>query len=243
MAEAKPFVIDLKLGYLLKHHKNFFIGCLLLFVIAFLASILLVIDAPDDYLQGVYAKIMYIHVPSAWVALMLYILLTAFSLLFMIMKNPIFFYASYSLAPIGLTFSIITLITGSIWGKPTWGTWWVWDARLTSMLILAFIYLAYISIASSFRNEMKAASISSIFAIVGLINIPIIKFSVHLWSTLHQGSSLIKYGGPSIHSSMLAPLLICFFSVVFFCCGIFILRIKFCLSKRKINKLQSVTRK
>lgn len=243
MAEVKPFIVDLKLGYLIKHHKTFFTCCLLLFVVASLLAIWFIINAPDDYLQGVYAKIMYIHVPSAWAALILYISLTAFSLLFMVMNNPIFFHASYALAPIGLTFSIITLITGSIWGKPTWGTWWVWDARLTSMLILAFIYLAYISIASSFRNEMKAARISSIFAIIGLINIPIIKFSVHLWSTLHQGSSLIKYGGPSIHSSMLAPLLICFFSVVFFCCGIFILRIKFNLIIRKINKLQSITRK
>ena len=143
------------------------------------------LQSPPDYIQGDSMRIMYIHVPSAWFALMAYTILAGSSVLWFITRNPIFSIIARSIAQIGMIFTLISLVTGSIWGKPTWGVWWVWDARLTSMLLLFFLYLAYIFLWQSITNKDLASKISAALAIVGFVNIPIIKFSVDWWNTLH----------------------------------------------------------
>lgn len=243
MLGAKHNPLDLSLQWLLKNLEKRLIFIFLPVLLLSVYSVYLVSNAPNDYLQGIYAKIMYIHVPSAWLSLMIYISLSLFSILYLAFKKPIYFYSSNSLASIGLTFTAITLITGAIWGEPTWGTWWVWDARLTSMLILSFIYLAYIFITKSISDEFKNANISSVFAVIGLINIPIIKFSVNLWNTLHQESSIFRPSGPAIHSSMLLPLITVFICLLLFTCGVFVLKLHSKISERKISKLQYLLRK
>lgn len=243
MQGAKHHHLDFFLHWILKNLKKCLIFIFITTSALLVCSIYLIYNAPNDYLQGIYAKIMYIHVPAAWLALLIYVMLSGFSILYLAFKNPIYFYSSISLAGIGLTFTIITLITGSIWGKPTWGTWWVWDARLTSMLVLSFIYLAYIFITKSISDELKMANTSSIFAIVGLINIPVIKFSVNLWNTLHQESSVFRASGPSIHSTMLTPLISIFLCFLLFTCGVFVLKLHSKISERKISKLQYLLRK
>ena len=174
-----------------------------------------IINSPPDYLQGETVRIMYIHVPSAWMALFVYSSIAAASLIGLINGHIVAFIYAKSVAPIGAVFTLICLVTGSLWGKPMWGTWWVWDARLTSMFILMFIYLGYIIISKSFSDPVKGDKISSIFALIGFINIPIIKFSVDIWSTLHQTATISKIDTPSIHIDMIIPLLIMFISFVF----------------------------
>jgi heme exporter protein C len=171
--------------------------------------------APFDYQQGSTVRIMYIHVPSAWLSMFLYTSLALCSAAYIIWKNPTSILLAQSIAPIGAMFSLLTLATGSIWGKPMWGTWWVWDARLTSMLILFIFYLVYISLSKAYDNPIRAATVISIVALIGFINIPIVKFSVDFWNTLHQPASLLRTGGPRIHNSMLGPLLIMAFSCKF----------------------------
>ena len=162
--------------------------------------------SPEDYKQSHSVRIMYVHVPAAWMALGIFSIIAFLSISIFIFKNKNFFLISKSLAPSGFIFNIIALITGSIWGKPTWGTWWVWDARITSMLILALFYFMYLLSWRIINNKNKAIKISSLIAIVGAINIPIIKFSVNWWNTLHQGPSLKIMSDTTIHSSMLIPL-------------------------------------
>jgi len=183
---------------------------LVLLVILTIFSGLAIVNSPIDYQQSNAVKIMYIHVPSAWLALLIYCLVTAFNLSAFIWKNPFFHLIAKNIAKIGCLFAFLTLITGSIWGKPIWGTWWAWDARLTSMLILFFLYLGYLLIFLTIPNQIKAEKISAIVAIIGLVNIPIIKFSVEYWNSLHQKSSIIRSAGNAIHPSMLVPLLLCF---------------------------------
>ncbi len=183
-----------------------------------------IINSPPDYLQGETVRIMYIHVPSAWMALFVYSSIAAASLIGLINGHIVAFIYAKSVAPIGAVFTLICLVTGSLWGKPMWGTWWVWDARLTSMFILMFIYLGYIIISKSFSDPVKGDKISSIFALIGFINIPIIKFSVDIWSTLHQTATISKIDTPSIHIDMIIPLLIMFISFVFLFLYIFSIR-------------------
>ena len=183
-----------------------------------------IINSPPDYLQGETVRIMYIHVPSAWMALFVYSSIAAASLIGLINGHIVAFIYAKSVAPIGAVFTLICLVTGSLWGKPMWGTWWVWDARLTSMFILIFIYLGYIIISKSFSDPVKGDKISSIFALIGFINIPIIKFSVDIWSTLHQTATISKIDTPSIHIDMIIPLLIMFISFVFLFLYIFSIR-------------------
>lgn len=215
----------IKISHIEKHYKKLLMVLSLFASALFIIASYLIVYAPDDYLQGILAKIMYIHVPCAWFGLALYCLLGFAALGFIIFKNPIYDIIAYSAAPIGITFTLITLITGSIWGKPTWGAWWVWDARLTSMLVLFFIYFGYLALRTAYSDENKSAVTSSIFAIIGLINIPIIKFSVHLWNTLHQGSSFFGSKGLMIDNSMLIPLIAAVLFFVFFTCIIMTLRI------------------
>ena len=162
--------------------------------------------SPEDYLQGDSVRIMYVHVPSAWISLGIFSLMATLSILVIVFKNKIFFLIAKSLAPSGFVFSLIALVTGSIWGKPTWGTWWAWDARITSMLILCIFYLMYLLAWRIFENKDYVTKITSFIAILGFINIPIIKFSVDWWSTLHQPSSVNVFSKTTIHFTMLIPL-------------------------------------
>ena len=162
--------------------------------------------SPEDYKQSHSVRIMYVHVPAAWMALGIFSMMTFLSVGTFVFKNKKFFLISKSLAPSGFIFNIIALVTGSIWGKPTWGTWWAWDARITSMLILALFYFMYLLSWKIIENKNTVIKISSLIVIVGAINLPIIKFSVNWWNTLHQGPSLKIIGETTIHSSMLIPL-------------------------------------
>ena len=164
--------------------------------------------SPEDYIQSHSVRIMYVHVPSAWISLGIFSLIALLSVGSFIFKNKNFLLIAKSLAPSGFVFNIIALVTGSIWGKPTWGTWWAWDARITSMLILVLFYSMYILAWRIFDKKEQVIKITSIIAILGAINVPIIKFSVDWWSTLHQNSSINLLSETSIHPSMLVPLLI-----------------------------------
>ena len=164
--------------------------------------------SPEDYIQSHSVRIMYVHVPSAWISLGIFSLIALLSVGSFVFKNKNFSLIAKSLAPSGFVFNIIALVTGSIWGKPTWGTWWAWDARITSMLILLLFYSMYILAWRIFDKKEQVIKITSIIAILGVINVPIIKFSVDWWSTLHQNSSVNLLSETSIHSSMLVPLLI-----------------------------------
>ena len=180
--------------------------------------------SPEDYKQSHSVRIMYVHVPAAWITLGIFSAITLLSIVGYIFKIKNFFLISKSLAPSGLVFNIIALVTGSIWGKPTWGTWWAWDARITSMLILGVFYLLYILSWRVFEKKNNQEKISSYIALVGLINIPIIKFSVEWWSTLHQPSSVNLLSKTSIHTSMLTPLLIMTAAFALFSVLIFLMK-------------------
>ena len=165
--------------------------------------------SPSDYQQGEYVRIMYVHVPSAWLALAIYSLMAVASFVYLVWHNPVFDLIAKASAPIGALFCFITLYTGSFWGKPIWGAWWVWDARLTSMLILFFFYIGYLVLASLTKEQINNKAPAAL-AILGFINVPIVKFSVNLWNSLHQPASVFKLSGPSIHGSMLLPLMLMF---------------------------------
>ena len=189
--------------------------------------------SPNDYQQSSTVRIMYIHVPSAWLALLTFFIMTIYSIIGLAFKIPFSFIITSAVAPIGATFTLICLVTGSLWGKPMWGTWWVWDARLTSVAILFFLYLIIIFLKNSFTNVSVAEKITAVFVIVGSINLPIIKFSVDWWNTLHQPASISKFSSPTIDLSMLIPLLI--MTVAFTLIGlvISIIRIKAEILDRK----------
>ena len=163
--------------------------------------------SPEDYKQSHSVRIMYVHVPAAWISLGIFSAITFLSIVGYIFKIRNFFLIAKSLAPSGLVFNIIALVTGSIWGKPTWGTWWAWDARITSMLILALFYIMYLVAWRIFEDNDKAFKVTSIITILGIINVPIIKYSVDWWNTLHQPASISILSKSSIHISMLFPLM------------------------------------
>ena len=176
------------------------------FIILLIGLTFALILSPPDYLQGDVVRIMYIHVPSAWIGLACYSALAFFSLLNFIFKIKNFYLISKSIAPIGLLFTLLAIVTGSIWGQPTWGTAWAWDARLTSMVVLSVFYMIYMLVLKLIKSEQQSLKISSIVAIAGAINIPIIKYSVDWWNTLHQPPSISILSNSSIHVSMLIPL-------------------------------------
>ncbi len=214
----------------------FSFGCFLIFLAV---AVPLVLNSPADYQQGNAVRIMYVHVPAAWMALLIYTLMALFNLSGFIWKNPFFYLIARSIAVIGAVFAFITLATGAIWGKPIWGAWWVWDARLTSVLILFFLYLGYIILLDSFDDRAKGEKIAAIISIVGFVNVPIIKFSVEYWNSLHQPASIIRSGGVAIDPAMLKPLLLMF--GVYFSYFVFIslLRVRTeILSKKSQKKLQ-----
>jgi len=162
--------------------------------------------SPPDYQQGESVRIMYVHVPAAWMALFCYTNMAIAAAVGLIWKHPVADLAAKATAPIGACFTFLALLTGSLWGKPMWGTWWVWDARLTSMLVLFFLYLGYMALNNAFDDPARGVRASSILALVGFVNVPIIKFSVDWWYTLHQPASIVRMDGPSVHASMLWPL-------------------------------------
>ncbi len=164
--------------------------------------------APVDYQQGETVRIMFIHVPAAWMGTFCYAYIALASAISLIFKHPLADVAAKSAAPIGASFAFLALVTGSLWGKPMWGAWWVWDARLTSVLVLFLLYLGYMALWQMIEEPVQAGRAAAILGLVGAINIPIIKFSVDWWNTLHQPASIVKGGGPAIHSSILIPLLI-----------------------------------
>ncbi len=180
--------------------------------------------SPEDYKQSHSVRIMYVHVPAAWISLGIFSLITILSIIGYIFKIKNFFLISKSLAPSGFVFNIIALVTGSIWGKPTWGTWWAWDARITSMLILGLFYLLYLIAWRIYQDNEKVFKITSIITILGIINIPIIKYSVDWWNTLHQPSSINLLSKSSIHTSMLFPLMIMTAAFALFSILIFLMK-------------------
>ena len=197
---------------------------LLFFIVLSIGLFEALVFSPEDYKQGDSVRIMYVHVPSAWISLGIFSLITFLSIVGYIFKIKNFFLISKSLAPSGFIFNIIALVTGSIWGRPTWGTWWAWDARITSMLILALFYIMYLLVWRIYKDDEKAFKISSIITILGIINVPIIKYSVDWWNTLHQSSSINILSKSSIHSSMLLPLVIMTAAFALFSLLIFLMK-------------------
>ena len=189
--------------------------------------------SPPDYQQGEFVRIMYVHVPASWMALGIYVFMAGCSFSCLVWKTTMSYLLAVASSYIGATFTLISLVTGSIWGKPIWGAWWVWDARLTSMLILFLLYISYIIIVNSADNIRKAQNPASIIAIIGLVNIPIVKFSVNLWYSLHQPASVLRLGSPTIHSSMLKPLIIMFVSFVLYFLLVLIFRTSILIDKIK----------
>ena len=212
--------------------RPFFVLSILLLVIGILFSFYL---SPNDYQQGSTVRIMYIHVPSAWLALMTYMIMTIYSIAALAFKTPFGFIVNTAVAPIGAIFTLVCIITGSMWGKPMWGTWWVWDARLTSVAILFIIYLIIIFINLSFENRIVREKVSAIFVLLGSINLPIVKFSVDWWNTLHQPASISKLSKPNIDPSMMTPLIVMTFAFIFLGITIAILRIKTEILSRKVS--------
>ena len=198
---------------------------LLLFVIVLSIGLMeALILSPEDYKQSDAVRIMYVHVPAAWISLGIFSSITFLSISGFIFKNKNFFLIAKSLAPSGFVFNIIALVTGSIWGKPTWGTWWAWDARITSMLILALFYAMYLISWRIYENEEKVFKITTFITIIGIVNVPIIKYSVDWWNTLHQPASINILSKSSIHSSMLFPLLIMTAAFTLFSLLIFLMK-------------------
>ena len=208
-----------------------------------LAAILLalyfgIFDSPADYQQGETVRIMYVHVPAAWMALFAYTLMALACGSFLIWKHPLADLSAQAAAPIGAGFTAIALVTGALWGQPMWGTWWVWDARLTSVLILFFLYLGYMALVNGFDDPERGSRMGAILALVGFVNVPIIKFSVDWWNTLHQPASISRLDAPAIDTSMMIPLLLMAFGFKLFFISILILRIKIQLLKKRIRSIQ-----
>ena len=211
--------------------------CVLILILGLAFSLLW---SPVDYIQGHSVRIMYVHVPSAWISLACFGVMGFFSILSFIFKTKTFGLISKSLAPLGLMFCLIAIVTGSLWGQPTWGTWWVWDARLTSMIILGVFYFIYIMSWKLISNKKLANNFSSIIAILGLINLPIIKFSVDWWATLHQTSSINILSSNTMHYTMLIPLLIMFLGLSLYSLAIFFMKYKIEIIKLKNERLDKI---
>jgi len=194
--------------------------------------------APPDYQQGESVRIMYVHVPAAWMGMFCYAAMAVVSAVALIWKHPLADVAAKATAPVGAAFTFLSLATGSLWGKPMWGTWWVWDARLTSMLILFFLYIGYMALQGAFDDRARGAKASAVLALVGAVNLPIIKFSVDWWNTLHQPASVIKMGGPSIHPDMLWPLLIMAIAFKTYYVWVLLVRIRQELTANKVRILR-----
>jgi heme exporter protein C len=200
------------------------------------------VASPADYQQGESVRIMYVHVPAAWMAMMCYSGMAVASVAGFIWKHPLADIAARSTAPIGAAFTFLALVTGSLWGKPMWGTWWAWDARLTSVLILFFMYLGYIALWNAIEDKTRAAKIAAIACLVGFINIPIIKFSVDWWNSLHQPASVMRGDGPTIHGSMLTPLLLMAVAYMFVYGALLLVAMRGELAERRLARIDAGAR-
>ena len=205
-----------------------------LFVIGLYGAL---VTSPADYQQGETVRIMFVHVPAAWMAMFVYSVMALASAVAIIFRHPLADVAAKTAAPIGAVFCFLSLATGSLWGKPMWGAWWVWDARLTSMFVLMLLYLGYIAIWQAIEEPSRAALIARIVALVGFINIPIIKFSVDWWNSLHQPASVFKMGGPSIDPSMLWPLLVMGLAYTFLFLALHLISMRSELAARKLRAI------
>jgi heme exporter protein C len=200
--------------------------------------VMALVTAPPDYQQGETVRIMFIHVPSAWMALSVYMVVAGASASALIWRHPLAEVTAQAAAPLGAGFTLVCLVTGSLWGAPMWGTWWVWDARLTSVLILFFLYLGYMALAEAFDDPTRGGRSASILALVGAVNVPIIKFSVDWWNTLHQPASVARLGGPTIDPSILMPLLVMALAFTLLFAALLLVRIRTALNERKIRALR-----
>jgi heme exporter protein C len=196
------------------------------------------IVSPADYQQHDAVRIMYVHVPAAWMALAIYLGLAVAGALSLVWKHPLADVAARAMAPIGAAFTALCLVTGSLWGQPMWGTWWVWDARLTSVLVLFFLYLGHIALINAFDDPDRGGRAAAVLALVGVVNLPIIKFSVDWWNTLHQPASVLRLGGPSIDPAMLTPLLLMWLAYMSYFTVVLIVRMRTELALRRLRALQ-----
>ncbi|MBY0430158.1 MAG: heme ABC transporter permease [Rhodospirillales bacterium] len=194
--------------------------------------------SPADYQQGESVRIMYVHVPAAYMGLFAYVTMAICSAMALIWKHPLADLIARSAAPIGAAFTFLNLVTGALWGKPMWGTWWAWDARLTSMLILLFLYLGYMALVDAFDDPTRGAKAAAVLALVGSVNVPIIKFSVDWWNTLHQPASLGRMGMPKIDPSMLWPLLLMCLAFTTYFVTVLILRVRSEIAAAKIRSIR-----
>ncbi len=208
---------------------------LLLFAIGLYGAL---VSAPPDYQQGETVRIMFVHVPAAWLAMLVYTVMALASAVAIIFRHPLADVAAKTAAPIGAVFCFLALATGSLWGKPMWGAWWVWDARLTSMFVLFLLYVGYIAIWQAIEEPGRAAMIARIVALVGFINIPVIKFSVDWWNSLHQPASVFKMDGPSIDPSILWPLLVMGLAYSCLFLALHLMSMRSEITARKLRNLQ-----
>ena len=216
--------------------KFFFTLNILLLTVILIGLIYAVFISPPDYVQGDSVRIMYVHVPASLLALACFAFIGIASICYLIFKIKILPLMAKSLAPVGFLFCLISLVTGSLWGKPTWGIWWVWDARLTSMVILLLFYLAYMVTWKFVNNFEKAKKISSVIGILGTLNLPVIKYSVDWWNTLHQSSSITLTSVPTIHYTMLIPLIIMLTGMIIYAFLIFLMKYKSEIIKFKLDR-------
>ena len=207
-------------------------------VLLFVVGLYRAVNAPDDYQQGATVKIMYLHVPAAWLGMMGWGIMSVAALGTLVWRHPLADVAGKAAAPIGAAFTLICLITGSLWGRPTWGTYWVWDARLTSMLVLLLLYLGVMALYWTAEDPNRGSRAAAILSLVGAVNLPIIKFSVDWWNTLHQGESIFRMDGPTIDPSMLWPLLLMGLAFTTFFAWILLLRLRTEVAAGKIRALR-----
>ncbi len=196
------------------------------------------VGSPPDYQQGESVRVMYVHVPAAWMGMFVYVVIAVASFVALVWRHPLALLAGKAAAPIGATFTALALVTGMLWGKPMWGTYWVWDGRLTSVLVQFFLYLGYMALWKAVDDEEKAGRAASILALVGVVNIPIIKFSVDWWSTLHQPASVMRLDGPAIDGSMLVPLFLMAAAYQLYFVVVFIWRMKLEINNRKLSVMR-----
>ncbi|MGE0714680.1 MAG: heme ABC transporter permease [Alphaproteobacteria bacterium] len=197
--------------------------------------------SPADYQQGETVRIMYVHVPSAWMAMAAYTVVAGGSVSALVWRHPLGDLVARAAAPIGAGFTLVCLVTGALWGKPMWGAWWVWDARLTSVLVLFFLYLGYIALQNAFDDPTRGEKAAAILAIVGFVNVPIIKWSVDWWNTLHQPASVARLAGPAIHPAMLTPLLLMGAGFALYFVAVLLLRVRAEIAARRIRALRLAT--
>ena len=219
-------------------------GALLPFLAAVTVTLLAVglylalIGSPADYQQGEAVRMMYVHVPAAWMASFVYVVLAVASAVALIWRDPLADIAAQAAAPLGAGFTFVCLVVGSLWGKPMWGTWWVWDARLTSVLVLFFLYLGYLALVNAFDDPQRGARAGAILALVGAVDLPIIKFSVDWWNTLHQPASVLRMGGPTMASSMLLPLLVMSLAFTLLFATLLLVKMRTALMAAKLRALR-----